>query len=389
MANIMNEGLHHILKRCLSKNLSFVTFRLPQQDDSTTYIQNNNKVVRGRAIHDLSEETGFIMAPFDTRNGHPYLMIRPDLVVDSKQISRSVLRKVEEMEMGPSVIWKDPDPVVIGKERYMEQVNEIRSSISNGAFQKAVLSRIQVIHGNYMDLVPKLFQALCRKHPNAFVYIFKSEDEFWMGASPEPLLRLRENRVSTVSLAGTRSFAERHMNIERWTVKEVLEQEYVTRYIHDVLHSFGIRDYKVSSPYVKKAGNLVHLRTDFSVDFKLINGRLWELVEALHPTPAVAGQPKEDAIRFIKELEPHDREYYTGFLGTVTKDSEIDLFVNLRCMKISPKYLSLFVGGGITLDSDPADEWEETRLKAESLLKILRTYIKNIDPDNEASSTYH
>ncbi|MDX2432832.1 MAG: chorismate-binding protein [Bacteroides sp.] len=384
----MNEGLHHILNLCLSKNLSFVTFRLPQQDHSTTYIQNNDAVKRGRAIHDLSEETGFIMAPFDTRNGHPYLMIRPDLVVDSNQLGRSVLRQLEEMEEGPSVLWKDPDPVVIGKDRYMEQVNEIRSSISNGAFQKAVLSRIQVIKGNYMDLVPKLFFALCRRHPNAFVYIFKSEEEFWMGASPEPLLRLRENRVSTVSLAGTRSFAEKHMNIEKWTVKEVLEQEYVTRYIHDVLHSFGIRDYKVSSPYVKKAGNLVHLRTDFSVDFKRINGRLWELVEALHPTPAVAGQPKEDAIRFIKELEPHDREYYTGFLGTVTKDSEIDLFVNLRCMKITPKYLSLFVGGGITLDSDPADEWEETRLKAESLLKILRTYIKNIDPINEASSTY-
>ena len=74
---------------------------------------------------------------------------------------------------------------------------------------------------------------------------------------PSPFFRLRENRVSTVSLAGTRPFAERHMNIDKWTVKEVLEQEYVTRYIHDVLHSFGIRDYRVSSPYVKKAGNLV------------------------------------------------------------------------------------------------------------------------------------
>jgi isochorismate synthase len=103
----------------------------------------------------------------------------------------------------------------------------------------------------------------------------------------------------------------------------------------------------------------------------------------------VAGQPKDDAIRFIKELEPHDREYYTGFLGPVTKDSEIDLFVNLRCMKITPKYLSLFVGGGITLDSDPADEWAETHLKVESLLKILRTYIKNIDPINETASTYY
>ncbi|MCP4310241.1 MAG: chorismate-binding protein [Bacteroidetes bacterium] len=384
----MNEGLHNIHNLCLSKNLSFVTFRLPQQDHSTTYIQKTPGGVQGGSIHELSEETGFIMAPFDTRNGHPYLLIRPDLVLESNQLSRNMVRQVEELEQGPEVSWKDTVPVVTGKELYMEQVEAIRSSISTGSFQKAVLSRIRVIDGNYLSLVPKLFQIISRRHPNAFAYLLKSGVDFWMGASPEPLLRLRENRVSTVSLAGTRPFAEKHMNIDKWTVKEVLEQEYVTRYIHDVIHSFGIRDYRVSSPYVKKAGNLVHLRTDFSLDYDRINWKLWELVEALHPTPAVAGQPKDDAIRYIKNLEPHDREYYTGFLGPVAKDREIDLFVNLRCMKITPYHLALYVGGGITLDSDPSDEWDETRWKAESLLKILRTYIKNIDPINDASSTY-
>jgi len=385
----MNEGLHHIHKLCLSRNLSFVTFRLPQQDHSTTYIQRSHSVVRGHSIQELPGERGFIMAPFDTRNGHPYLLIRPDLVLESNQISRSVVRQVEELEVGPDPDWNEAAMVVTGKEKYMEQVEAIRTSISTGSFQKAVLSRIRVVDGEYIDLVPKLYQAICRRHPNAFSYLFKSGKEFWMGASPEPLLRLRENKVSTVSLAGTRPFAERHMNIQKWTVKEVLEQEYVTRYIHDVIHSFGIRDYRVSSPYVKKAGNLVHLRTDFSLAYDRINGKIWELVEALHPTPAVAGQPKEDAIRFIKDLEPHDREYYTGFLGPVAKDKEIDLFVNLRCLKITPASLALYVGGGITLDSDPSDEWDETRWKAESLLKILRTYIKNIDPTNETSSTHN
>lgn len=270
----------------------------------------------------------------------------------------------------------------------MDQVQSIKSSIETGAFQKAVLSRIRVIEGAYHAIVPRLFQAICRRHPNAFVYLFKNDNQFWLGASPEPLMRLREGRISTVSLAGTRPYAEKHMDVNRWTVKEVLEQEYVTRYIHDVLHAFGIRDYRVSSPYVKRAGNLVHLRTDFSLGFDKINGRLWELVEALHPTPAVAGQPKDDAISYIKELEPHDREYYTGFLGPVTHDEEIDLFVNLRCMKIAPDYLSLYIGGGITLDSDPSDEWDETTWKAESLLKIMRTYIKNLDPADATQFTY-
>ena len=102
-------GLHHIHNLCLSRHLSFVSFRLPQQDHSTTYIQSGQTRLGGGAIHDLSGETGFIMAPFDTRNGHPYHLIRPDLVVESNQISRSVIRQVEEMETGPPVQWSDAD----------------------------------------------------------------------------------------------------------------------------------------------------------------------------------------------------------------------------------------------------------------------------------------
>ncbi|MEN8157924.1 MAG: chorismate-binding protein [Bacteroidota bacterium] len=384
----MDRALNHIQTLSISKNLPFVTFRLPGQERSTTYIQTSPGDVQWRSVLDIENETGFIMAPFDTRNGHPYLLVKPDLVLETGSISKAQINQVESLEERPAPVWSDQPPVITGREVYMDQVNDIKSTIAGGAFQKAVLSRIRVIDGSYFSLVPKLFQAICRKHPNALVYLFKSNGHFWIGASPEPLLRLRGGRISTVSLAGTRPFAEKHMNIDRWTVKEVLEQEYVTRYIHDVLHAFDIRDYRVTSPYVKKAGNLVHLRTDFSLGFERVNGRLWELVEALHPTPAVAGQPKEDAIRFIKSLEPHDRAYYTGFFGPVTHDKEIDLFVNLRCLKITPGYLALYVGGGITLDSDPADEWDETRLKAESLLKILRTYIKNLDRADAAQPTY-
>lgn len=374
----MNQGLIKIQKACISKNIPFATYRLPLQEHSTTYIQTTPGQVEWKSIRDISCKKGFIMAPFDTRNGHKYILIRPDLSVDDSDITPDQLKTISNLEQHAMPVWNGENPVVTGRETYMEQVKAIKLSISNGAFQKAVLSRIRVIEGNHMDMLPKLFQRLCKMHPNAFVYLFKSDDNFWIGASPEPLLRLREGKVSTVSLAGTRPFAERHMDINKWTVKEVLEQEYVTRYIHDVLRAFMVNDYRVSSPYVKTAGNLVHLRTDFILEFEKIASRMWEFVEAMHPTPAVAGQPKEDAIQYIKNLEPHDRSYYTGFLGPVSEGEEIDLFVNLRCLKVTPDYLSLYVGGGITLDSDPADEWNETMWKAESLLKILRSYIKDL-----------
>ena len=372
----MNKGLLAIHNASITKNLPFVTFRLPQQEHSTTYIQTTPGNVEWLSIRDISGETGFIMAPFDTRNGHRYILIKPDMVIDEEEISRDTISKVEEIESRPQSHWDGAAPVVTEREAYMEQVDAIKSSIATGSFQKAVLSRIKVVEGSHMEIVPKLYQAICRKHPNAFTYLFKSDEHFWMGASPEPLLRLRDGRVSTVSLAGTRPYAEKHLDINRWTAKEVLEQEYVTRYIHDVLREFDVKDYRVSSSYVKKAGNLLHLRTDFTLDFDRLNGRLWDFVDAMHPTPAVAGQPKEDAISFIKQLEPHDRDYYTGFMGPLLHQGETDLFVNLRCMKITPGYISLYIGGGITLESDPAEEWNETQLKALSLLKIMGTYMK-------------
>ena len=375
----MNKGLTKIHSACISKNLPFVTFRLPEQEFSSTYIQTTAGKVEWNSIQDISEETGFIMAPFDTRNGHPYILVKPDLVIDTQNISRETVRRVENLESRSQTKWNGAIPVVTGRETYMKQVEAIQSSIAKGAFQKAVLSRISVVDGNHMEIVPRLFQTICRKHPNAFSYLFKSDEHFWMGASPEPLLRLSDGHISTVSLAGTRPYAEKHLNLNKWTAKEVLEQEYVTRYIHDVLREFSVKDYRVSSPYVKKAGNLLHLRTDFTLGLDKITDRLWEFVDAMHPTPAVAGQPKEDAISFIKQLEPHDRAYYTGFLGPVNRKKGTDLFVNLRCMKITPGYISLYVGGGITLESDPEEEWSETRWKAESLLKILGRYIKNLD----------
>ena len=375
----MNKGLIKIHGACISKNLPFVTFRLPQQEFSSTYIQTTPGNVQWNSILDICGETGFIMAPFDTRNGHRYILVKPDLVIDTRDITRETVKRVDSLDPRPGPRWNGAFPVVTGKKTYMEQVNAIKSSIAKGAFQKAVLSRISVVKGDHVDIVPRLFQTICRKHPNAFVYLFKSDEHFWMGASPEPLLRLSEGLISTVSLAGTRPYAEKHLDLNKWTAKEVLEQEYVTRYIHDVLREFRVKDYRVSSPYVKKAGNLLHLRTDFTLGLEKITDRLWEFVDAMHPTPAVAGQPKEEAICFIKQLEPHDRDYYTGFMGPVNRETGTDLFVNLRCMKITPDYISLYVGGGITLDSDPEEEWKETRWKAESLLKFLGLYIKNLD----------
>jgi isochorismate synthase len=375
----MKETGREIFDLCLEKNLTFAIFRLPGQTASTTYIQTAAESIEFSSIHHITEKRGFIMAPFDTRNGKKYIMVRPDIVIEEEEAAAEAIEKIKSLPGNSPPSWDIQKPVVTSKIDYIKQVEDIKQQISTGCFQKAVLSRINVVKGNYLDNAMEIYREVCKSHPNAFVYLFKSNDHFWLGASPEPLLRLNNGTVSTVSLAGTRRYSKKNMEIGNWTMKEVLEQEYVTRYIHDVLREFQIRDYRVTSPYAKLAGELVHLRTDFTFSKNNIAGRTWEVLDALHPTPAVAGQPKDEAISFIKQIEPHDREYYAGFLGPVQSNEIIDLFVNLRCMKITPEYVALYIGGGITLESVPGDEWVETRLKAKSLLNIIHSIPKQKD----------
>jgi isochorismate synthase len=98
---------------------------------------------------------------------------------------------------------------------------------------------------------------------------------------------------------------------------------------------------------------------------------------ALHPTSAVCGLPKKEAKEFILQNEGYNREYYSGFLGELNidfvtfKTLQTDLFVNLRCMKIIKNKASLFVGCGITKESNPLDEYMETVNKSMTMKKII------------------
>ncbi len=94
------------------------------------------------------------------------------------------------------------------------------------------------------------------------------------------------------------------------------------------------------------------------------------MIRLLHPTPAVAGVPVEKSLAFLNANETHDRSYYAGFLGPM-ESSVVRLFVNIRCAKVLSNHLQLYVGGGITAESIPEAEWNESQRKAETLLNIL------------------
>jgi isochorismate synthase len=95
------------------------------------------------------------------------------------------------------------------------------------------------------------------------------------------------------------------------------------------------------------------------------------VIQLLHPTPAVCGLPKEQSKAFILENENYDRTFYTGFLGELNMENKTDLFVNLRCMEICESQANLFMGCGITKDSIPEKEWEESINKSFTMKRVL------------------
>jgi len=316
---------------------------------------------------------GFLAVPF-CREDHPAFFLVPDLEFHDKLSVPEIemlktLLPFHESETGIS------SPVETSKEEYLRTVSNTIAQIRNGDFKKAVLSRIKTIPGNYYSRLPELFESLCKSNPDAFVYLFRIQGQCWIGASPEPFLCSEQDTLKTVSLAGTRPYSKKNMDLEQWNHKELEEQQYVTKHIEDTLQHFRIDRFIKKGPYVARAGNIMHLRTDFSFSSGALGSDFSQFTGALHPTPAVCGMPVSETLQFIRKTENHRREYYSGFLGPVGLHGAMQLYVNLRCLKVYSDRLVLYTGGGITEHSDPLEEWEETEIKAGTLLSVIKPVI--------------
>jgi len=355
---------------CLGKNIHFVAYQLPGEKGISIIIQTNPEIKPLQKLDQQLPSKGFLIAPFHKNNNEAWL-INPDIIL-TKEIQPDDLDKLNALPSKPVKLPNGGFPKDTIKEEYILQIRESIESIKKGSFEKVVLSRVKSVKGNFTERLPAIFETLCATYPNAFVYLFYVNGQCWTGATPEPFVCSSLEGLKTVSLAGTRPYSEKNLNISNWNNKELKEQEYVTLHIEKILKKFNIPNFTKNGPYVAQAGNVLHLRTDFTFPVNTIGKRLPSLIASLHPTPAVCGMSTGKAMDFIQNAEKHDRGYYAGFLGPVGFSDGIRLYVNLRCLKVFDDRLVLYIGGGITLDSVPEEEWEETEIKAETLLSVLK-----------------
>lgn len=339
-------------KNQFKQNLPFVIYKKPNDVSVIGLFQKNDTLFE---VNDFTEK-GFVFASFD---GNKTVLIPEN---ESEIFSVALNKNTTVIPEKESDFPNESD-----RNNFKNLVSKGIQAIKNNEFKKVVLSRKETVDLVDFDLVAT-FEKLVQLYPSTFVYcFFHPKVGTWLGATPEQLLKSEDNVFETIALAGTQK--DNGSNEVLWHKKEEDEQQFVTDYIVETLSEVA-SDIMVSKPYSIKAGSIWHIKTDISGVLNSDFG-LQQVIQLLHPTPAVCGLPKEQSKTFILENENYDRTFYTGFLGELNMENKTDLFVNLRCMEICESQANLFMGCGITKDSISEKEWEESINKSLTMKRVL------------------
>ncbi|MFA0963593.1 chorismate-binding protein [Roseivirga sp. BDSF3-8] len=350
---------------------------------------------------DLDEmKKGFVMAPFEQEEGGICRHIQASLYLNSEtphpgleptfpnnrqesdnfEAYKNALTHSGHASSPTSKDSKALEPDILPEgesehQRFVRLVEEGVEAIKRGEMLKVVPSRIKRTPLPEDFDATETFHWLCEAYPNAFVsYVYLPDEGSFLGATPELLLSTEGNTFRTVALAGTQPYNDDTPLCDvLWSQKEIEEQALVSRYIINCFKKIRLREFQEKGPRTSRAGNLIHLKTEFLVDMNATNfpqlGTV--MLELLHPTSAVCGMPKEQAMQFIQSKEQHSRGYFSGYLGPVNMPSGSNLYVNLRCMRLLNGEAILYAGAGVTEDSQPEKEWQETEHKTRTLLDVI------------------
>jgi isochorismate synthase len=259
---------------------------------------------------------------------------------------------------------------------YRAQVASALQEISDGIFEKLVLARSVCLRreGNFDPCA--LLDALRCAHPSCAIFAVARPSSVFLGATPECLVRLADGRVETASVAGS---APRGRSPEedlrlgcelRESKKEQNEHAVVVRALCEALapHCDGL-DVR-ESPRLMRLKDIQHLETPIAGTL-CDRSSILDLLSSLHPTPAIAGAPREAALEWLRSNENLDRGWYGGPVGFTDAAGGGEFYAALRSALLRDAEARLFAGAGVVEGSQPEQELRETRLKFRAMLEPL------------------
>jgi len=260
-------------------------------------------------------------------------------------------------------------------EAWMQRVETALSAIRAGRLRKVVLTRRTRVRATAALEAGHILRWLEDQYPDCAQFAYADDAGTLVGASPERLLRRVGSRVVSDAVAST-TVRDTNGHIDEHLGETLMgcskarqEHALVVDAIVDALRPLCKALDVPSEPRLMKLPTLQHLWTPVTGELKP-GVSLLQLVERLHPTPAVGGVPRREALEWMDALG-EQRGWYTGALGWLAPDGNGDLSVVLRCAMLKGRVADLYAGAGIVADSDPGGELAETEWKFRTMLDAL------------------
>jgi isochorismate synthase len=302
---------------------------------------------------------------------------------DDTQLQRDRISvRLEQLREQPLPLL-DPAPTgtfqvhsALPPSHYEEAVARAVERIRGGEVEKVVLAREVQIEAPTNHDAAAVFDVLRGGFPSSYIYAVGRGDASFIGATPELLVRRQGQRASTVALAGSiRRSADPAVDDHLGETllhseKNRHENAIVAQRIAKALNPYALWVTVAPEPVVIRVANIQHLAAPIRAQLRSPVGAI-ELAGALHPTPAVGGEPNDVSQRMIPALEGMDRGWYAGAVGWTDASGDGEFCVALRCALLRGRQASCFAGCGIVGDSDPAEELAETETKLQAMLPVL------------------
>ncbi len=249
-------------------------------------------------------------------------------------------------------------------------------TIQSQDLDKVVLARAVSTRFDTPLSISAILEHLVSANPDAHVFGLRMQSRTFLGATPELLVETDGPDIFTMALAGSAPRGDTphqdHLLAQNLLThqKNLMEHEAVKKHILSVMAGSSRDIQAPQNPAIKRLPTVQHLFTPISAKFQP-DRTVWDLAEALGPTPAVGGHPVAPAVDWILNHEPFDRGWYAGIVGHVALNGDGKLLVALRSALIDGADATLFGGCGIMGQSRPEEEWVESQWKIQSMLQAM------------------
>ena len=241
--------------------------------------------------------------------------------------------------------------------------------------KKIVLARKRLIMFDKNINIPYILNRAMQGEHNSYLFVLESKDSVFFSQTPEQLMEVKDDVLSTKAVAGTIKRTHRD-DIDKANIDAFLNDKKNLNEHHFVVKSIlnDIKPYVEQITFNKKPqiltnDHLYHLYT--KIEGRLIQNSYIGLLDNLHPTPALGGYPKEEAISYIENNEFGTRGLYGAPVGYIDMYDNCEFIVAIRSMLIKKNQATLFAGCGIVQNSDADSEVEETAVKFNPMMKAL------------------